>query len=238
MRLQQISIEADSIEVSISWSGREFLDARIRDLSARGPTIFLSVSAEMPELPAGSIISATIHVPGLDPVNNVLSIVRQQRFAGSECLLDIEIVDWTPVRKTMPSELFALFSQRRYVRVDTQELPIRVMVRWNAKKPPGSARLENISASGCAILFAHGAAPDVEDVILEFQLPDSEHLYHLTAKIKNVTEVGGLTSCGMEFHDDHSHEFLSQQSRISHFVEVTQREQLIEISSRVQTLTN
>jgi c-di-GMP-binding flagellar brake protein YcgR len=183
-------------------------------------------------------VAITIKVPGLDPVNNLMSIVRDQSFADSVCRLGLEIVDGAPVRETMPRELFSMFSRRRYVRVDTlQEAPIPALVTWHDEKPPTKAHLANISASGCALLFALGCAPRVVELLLEFRLPGSTYGYHLKGKIRNVIDTDQMTSCGIEFDDDHSHDFLAQQSRITHFVENRQQEQVLELTNRFRALT-
>ena len=216
----RVSEGLDGVRIAVPVAGQEDVEARLLDLTARGASIALSVStSEIPPLPAGTEVYLSFAIPGLSELTGVLSLVRNERIVGNQRIIGLEIAESEELETTLPSRLFALFNRRRHRRIDLQtDQPVPVSVRLEGDVAI-SARLADISTSGCGLLLETGRDLELgNDICLSFQLPDGNYPYHLGGVVRTRSRVGTAIRCGIEFGKSDSPGYIEQEQNITSFV--------------------
>lgn len=218
----------EPIRVSVARLGENPRAARLVDLSQRGAALSLPAdTAEVLPLPIGSRLFLSFEIPGLRSIDDVLAEVRHVRTEQGERFIGCAIINWERFHEALPERMFALFNRRRDRRIELPHTPpVQVEVTVQDGGSVLLARLADISLHGCALLFAPGRAPKLDDTLeLSFCLPDADYEYRLAGRIRSLTGVGDAIRCGFEFRHERSRDNVAQQQRILLFVTRMQREE-------------
>ncbi len=209
----------------MAWRGHDPVKGSVVDASAKGVSVSLSVSAaEAPALPIGTSVFLSFEIPNLEPIHDILAVVRNERDRADRRIFGLEIFDWRRLHDSLPPRFFATFNRRRDYRVSPEtETGVEVVLVQSGHAT--RAALSDISMSGCLLLFQPEGAPKLGDnVQLEFRLPGLETNFRFSGTVRSESEFRNRVRCGVEFEANDSREFKAQQVEISRYVMQRQRE--------------
>ena len=107
----------EAIKASMAWRGHDYVGASLIDLSARGAAVALTIPARRaPTLPIGTSVYLRFEIPGIDPISNILALIRNERDSDDSRLFGVEIADWPTLSDNLPPRLFSAFNRRRHYR--------------------------------------------------------------------------------------------------------------------------
>ena len=177
----------EEIRVAVAWAGREYVDAELVDLSARGAAVSVrGIQGEKPFPDVGSPVTLRFVVPDGNPVTDVVAYVRNERESSGARVLGLEIADWRKLRDQLPAKWFTAFNRRRHYRVDVPRQPPIEVELTLAAGAAITGTMKNVSAGGCLLILDDPGAGTVpgtgEAVQVRFQLPDADFRYEEQAK--------------------------------------------------------
>ena len=222
--------ELSNIKVSIELSRDQIIEGYLNDVTPTSQAISVAILPANPELPIpGTNLNLHFEIPGVDPLVQILAVVKKACKKSGECFLDLEVIDWHEFHRHLPSNLSTNFNRRRHFRVNMprlNETEVSVLSMQSGRSL--SATMLDISVKGSKLSFALDEAPIVGETLrIKFCLPTSEYQLELLATVTGRWKIKNARNCGVEFKDNSPAEekpFLAQQKLISQYVMERQRE--------------
>ena len=198
------------------------------DLSASGAAVLMrrASSEDLAALTTGADVRLTFDVAGSDPIADVAAVVRSVRDSEDGRVFGVEIVDGKMLHNRLPAGVSAAFNRRRHFRLEfLDDSAPEVEVRALPDGAPGTARLGNLSVSGCLLLFEPGHAPKLESSLrVSFELPGMGDQFNFHGIVRSAYDSKGSVRCGIEFDAKRSENFMAQEQQLSHFIVKRQQE--------------
>jgi hypothetical protein len=228
-RVYRSTEDLDSFKVAVAWSEQDYVDAELVDLSSKGAAISLSLpDGEPPTFPVGTPVRLRIEAPGVEPVNDIIALVRNERDDDGKRVFGLEIVEWRTLAEKLPARYFASFNRRRHFRMNVPDKPpINVAVVASENNAVITATLVNISIGGCLLACPVDEGPQTGDRIrIKFSLPALPHELSFAGAVMSRNVAGEISRCGIEFEDTTSKDFQAQEELILRYIMERQRESL------------